>query len=141
MLFLACSPVLTVSGLGQPVSEVCIFDHYTETTSFTARIEGTGDDCTGVTWTILTSEWTGYRISKENNFEILEDNLLAKTITSDDATLEAENFSEYGLFAVKAKINHRNSYGIDGSSELTVSDINFCKIFSTELMKRYFSPR
>ena len=112
-----------MSGLGQTVGDLCLFDHYTEAPTWNINIESEragSRECPQTTFTVLKSTWTLYRALKDENFEILNDNIVA-TQNVNDAVYKIENFNYHGVFAATVLVDYKNSEDVSGRSNLTVS--------------------
>ena len=76
--------------------------------------------CSGITNTVSSSSWTLYRVFKESNFAVLEENIIASN-EENDATYQIDNFNYHGVFVAKALVQYVDSNGVSNSSTVQVS--------------------
>ena len=76
--------------------------------------------CSGITNTVSSSSWTLYRVFKESNFAVLEENIIASN-EENDATYQIDNFNYHGVFVAKAVVQYVDSNGVSNSSAVQVS--------------------
>ena len=126
---LGCLPRVEVLRMGRGLDETCVFDMYGNDPFWTTLI-GTdydslraGDICSDLNWSVTQTQWRIFKISNDDNFEILWDNFINLQIVNsrwgnlDDLGKRPIN----GLYAMKLKVRVESAYGFNELYDLIVS--------------------